>query len=99
MLLWARFDFLFVTLMLYRYRQMKRLLSLLIVYSQVEAGTLRLGDEVQIAPTRKKAKVEGIYIGDDSVRLQVMDSFAGVAFLTIVVCVGGSCQTGRKCTN
>jgi peptide chain release factor subunit 3 len=33
----------------------------------VESGTLRLGDEVTIAPTKKKAKVEGIYIGEKSV--------------------------------
>ena len=35
---------------------------------KVESGTLRLDDEVAIAPTKKKAKVDAIYVGDDKVR-------------------------------
>ena len=35
---------------------------------KVESGTLRMDDEVAIAPTKKKAKVDAIYVGDDKVR-------------------------------
>ena len=35
---------------------------------KVESGTLRVGDEVLIAPTKKKAKVEEIVIVEDRVR-------------------------------
>ena len=39
-----------------------------IVMGKVESGTIRLGDEIALAPTRKKAKVEAIYINDVKVR-------------------------------
>jgi peptide chain release factor subunit 3 len=39
-----------------------------VVMGKVESGTLRMDDEVVIAPTKKRAKVEAIYIGDDKVR-------------------------------
>lgn len=39
-----------------------------VVMGKVESGTLRVGDEVQIAPTKKKAKVEEIVIVEDRVR-------------------------------
>ena len=39
-----------------------------VVLGKVESGTLRMGDEVQISPTKKKAIVEGIYIGESKVR-------------------------------
>ena len=39
-----------------------------VVMGKVESGTLRLDDEVAIAPTKKKAKVDAIYVGDDKVR-------------------------------
>jgi peptide chain release factor subunit 3 len=35
---------------------------------QIEAGTLRIGDEVAIAPTKKKSKVEAIFVGEIAVR-------------------------------
>ena len=35
---------------------------------KVESGTLRMDDEVAIAPTKKKAKVDAIYVGEDKVR-------------------------------
>ena len=35
---------------------------------KVESGTLRMDDEIAIAPTKKKAKVDAIYVGDDKVR-------------------------------
>ena len=35
---------------------------------KVESGTLRIGDEVVIAPTRKRAKIEAIYINEKKVR-------------------------------
>lgn len=39
-----------------------------VVMGKVESGTLRVGDEVQIAPTRKRAKVEEIVIVEERVR-------------------------------
>ena len=38
-----------------------------VVLGKVESGTLRMDDEIIIAPTKKKAKVEGIYIGEKRV--------------------------------
>lgn len=38
------------------------------VMGKIESGTLRLDDEVAILPTRKKAKVEAIYIDEKKVR-------------------------------
>lgn len=38
-----------------------------IVMGKVESGTLRRGDEIAIAPTKKKARVEAVYIGETSV--------------------------------
>lgn len=35
-----------------------------ILCHQIESGTLRLGEEVAVAPTKKRAKVEAIQIGD-----------------------------------
>lgn len=39
-----------------------------VVLGKVESGTLRVGDEILIAPTKKKAKVEEIMIGESLVR-------------------------------
>mmetsp|Transcript_2784 Transcript_2784/g.3859 ORF Transcript_2784/g.3859 Transcript_2784/m.3859 type:complete len:615 (+) Transcript_2784:2-1846(+) len=39
-----------------------------VVLGKVESGTVRVGDELVVAPTRKKAKVEEIVIGDNKVR-------------------------------
>lgn len=39
-----------------------------IVLGKIESGTLRVDDEVVIAPTKKKAKVDAIYIGEIKVR-------------------------------
>jgi peptide chain release factor subunit 3 len=39
-----------------------------IVMGKIESGTVRLDDEIQFLPTRKKAKVEAIYIGETKVR-------------------------------
>ena len=39
-----------------------------VVMGKVESGTLRMDDEIAIAPTKKKAKVDAIYVGDDKVR-------------------------------
>jgi peptide chain release factor subunit 3 len=39
-----------------------------VVMGKVESGTLRMDDEIIIAPTKKKAKVEGIYVGEAKVR-------------------------------
>lgn len=39
-----------------------------VVLGKVESGTLRVGDEVMIAPTKKRAKVEEISIVEDRVR-------------------------------
>jgi peptide chain release factor subunit 3 len=39
-----------------------------VVMGKVESGTLRVGDEVVLAPTKKKAKVEEIIIVEDRVR-------------------------------
>ena len=39
-----------------------------VVMGKVESGTLRMDDEICILPTRKKARVEAIYIGDSKVR-------------------------------
>ena len=39
-----------------------------VVLAKVESGTLRVGDEVVIMPTRKRAKVEEVVIGDQKVR-------------------------------
>jgi peptide chain release factor subunit 3 len=38
-----------------------------VVLGKVESGTLRRGDEIMISPTRKKTKVEAIYIDEKSV--------------------------------
>ena len=38
------------------------------VLGKVESGIIRVGDEIVIAPTKKKAKVEAIYINEDKVR-------------------------------
>ena len=38
-----------------------------VVLGKVESGTLRVGDEVIVAPTKKKAKVEEIVIGETKV--------------------------------
>jgi selenocysteine-specific translation elongation factor len=40
-----------------------------VVLGKVESGTLRVGDEVIVAPTKKKAKVEEIVIGESKVDL------------------------------
>lgn len=40
-----------------------------IVLGKVESGTLRVDDEIVIAPTKKRAKVDGIYVGDVKVNL------------------------------
>lgn len=39
-----------------------------VVMGKVQSGTLKVGDEIQIAPTKKKARVEEILIGEDRVR-------------------------------
>lgn len=39
-----------------------------VVLGKVESGTIRIDDEIVIAPTRKRAKVDAIYIGDVKVR-------------------------------
>jgi len=39
-----------------------------VVLGKIESGTLTLGDELAIAPTKKSVKCEAIYIGDDKVR-------------------------------
>lgn len=39
-----------------------------VVLGKVESGTLRMDDEITIAPTKKKAKVDAIYIGETKVR-------------------------------
>lgn len=39
-----------------------------VVMGKVESGTLRMDDVIQVAPTRKTAKVEAIYIGETKVR-------------------------------
>ena len=39
-----------------------------VVLGKVESGTLRMDDEVVIAPTKKRAKVEAIFVGDVKVR-------------------------------
>lgn len=39
-----------------------------VVLGKVESGTLRMDDEVMLCPTKKKAKVESIYIGEQKVR-------------------------------
>ena len=39
-----------------------------VVLGKVESGTLRMDDEIVIAPTRKRAKVEAIYVGEVKVR-------------------------------
>lgn len=39
-----------------------------VVMGKVESGTVRRNDELLIAPTKKKAKVEAIYIDDKNVR-------------------------------
>jgi peptide chain release factor subunit 3 len=39
-----------------------------VVLGKVESGTLRVGEEVAMLPTRKVAKVEGIYINEVKVR-------------------------------
>jgi len=39
-----------------------------VVLGKVESGTLRVGDEIVIMPTRKKARVEEVVIGDVKVR-------------------------------
>lgn len=39
-----------------------------VVLGKVESGTIRMDDEIVIAPTRKKVKVEGIYIDEQKVR-------------------------------
>ena len=39
-----------------------------VVLGKVESGTLKVNDEVVIAPTKKIAKVEAIYIGEQKVR-------------------------------
>jgi peptide chain release factor subunit 3 len=39
-----------------------------VVLGKVESGTLRVGDEVTIMPTRKKAKVDEVVIGESKVR-------------------------------
>ncbi len=36
---------------------------------QVESGTIMRGDEIVIAPTKKRAKVEAIYIDDKNVSI------------------------------
>ena len=38
-----------------------------VVLGKVESGTIRVGDEVVLAPTKKKAKVEEIVIGNTKV--------------------------------
>ena len=38
---------------------------------KVESGTLRMDEEVVLAPTKKKAKVEAIYIGDNKVSVVI----------------------------
>lgn len=38
------------------------------VLAKVESGTLRVGDEIVIAPTKKRTKVDAIYINDVRVR-------------------------------
>jgi len=39
-----------------------------VVLGKIESGTLRMDDEIVIAPTRKRAKVDAIYVGDVKVR-------------------------------
>ena len=39
-----------------------------VVLGKVESGTIRMDDTITIAPTKKTAKVEAIYIGDSKVR-------------------------------
>ena len=39
-----------------------------VVLGKVESGTLRMDDEILIAPTKKRAKVEAIYVGEVKVR-------------------------------
>lgn len=39
-----------------------------VVLGKIESGTLRMDDEIVIAPTKKRAKVDGIYIGETKVR-------------------------------
>jgi peptide chain release factor subunit 3 len=39
-----------------------------VVLGKVESGTLRVDDEIVIAPTKKRTKVDGIYVGDVKVR-------------------------------
>lgn len=39
-----------------------------VVMGKVESGTLRVGDEIQIAPTKKRAKIEEIVINEVRVR-------------------------------
>ena len=38
------------------------------VLAKVESGTLRVGDEIVVAPTKKRTKVDAIYINDTRVR-------------------------------
>ena len=38
-----------------------------VVMGKIESGTLRMDDEIAILPTRKKAKVEAIYVGETKV--------------------------------
>jgi len=39
-----------------------------VVMGKVESGTLRAGEEIQIAPTKKRAKVEEIFVNETRVR-------------------------------
>lgn len=39
-----------------------------VILGKVESGTIRVGDEITIMPTRKKAKVEEVLIGDIKVK-------------------------------
>eukprot|EP00595_Chromulina_sp_UTEXLB2642_P002707 CAMPEP_0196765464 /NCGR_PEP_ID=MMETSP1095-20130614/9015_1 /TAXON_ID=96789 ORGANISM="Chromulina nebulosa, Strain UTEXLB2642" /NCGR_SAMPLE_ID=MMETSP1095 /ASSEMBLY_ACC=CAM_ASM_000446 /LENGTH=611 /DNA_ID=CAMNT_0042123525 /DNA_START=16 /DNA_END=1848 /DNA_ORIENTATION=+ len=56
-----------------------------VVLGKVESGTLKMDEEIVIAPTRKKAKVDAIYIKDTKVRSAKPGENVLIKFSTINV--------------